>query len=84
MHLILKVEKIISYNLLLFVGHLLVVIEIAENGSLLEFLQNSRKAGPSSENIDRGLTEQMKVQIAIDVATGMAHLAKCRVSYQLY
>ncbi|XP_078343668.1 angiopoietin-1 receptor-like [Oculina patagonica] len=59
-------------------GHLLVVLEIAENGSLFEFLKKSRQTGQSYENINSGLTEQMKIRIATDVANGMAHLAKCR------
>ena len=60
-------------------GHLLVVLEIAENGSLLEFLKKSRQTDQSYES-NSGLTEQMKTRIATDVARGMAHLAKCRVS----
>lgn len=59
-------------------GHLLVVLEIAENGSLLEFLKKSRQTDQSYENINSGLTEEMKTRIATDVARGMAHLAKCR------
>ena len=60
-------------------GHLLVVLEIAENGSLIDFLKKSRKTDQNYE-INSGLTEQMKTRIAIDVTRGMAHLAKCRVS----
>ena len=60
-------------------GHLLVVLEIAENGSLIEFLKKNRQTDQSNEIIS-GLTEQMKTRIATDVARGMAHLAKCRVS----
>ena len=66
--------------LILSPGHLLVVLEIAENGSLLEFLKKSRQTDQSFENINCGLTEQMKTKIATDVARGMAHLATCRVS----
>lgn len=57
------------------------MLEIAENGSLIEFLKKSRPTGQSYENINSGLTEEMKIKIAADVATGMAHLAKHRVSY---
>ena len=60
-------------------GHLLVVLEIAENGSLIEFLKKTRQTDQRYE-INSGLTEQMKTRIATDVARGMAHLAKCRVS----
>lgn len=60
-------------------GHLLVVLEIAENGSLIEFLKKNRQTDQSNEIIS-GLTEQMKTRVATDVARGMAHLAKCRVS----
>ena len=60
-------------------GHLLVVLEIAENGSLIDFLKKSRKTDQNYE-INSGLTEQMKTRIATDVARGMAHLAKFRVS----
>lgn len=59
-------------------GHLLVVLEIAENGSLIEFLKKSRQTDQSFENVNSGLTEQMKTSIATDVARGMAHLAKCK------
>ncbi|XP_020631998.1 angiopoietin-1 receptor-like [Orbicella faveolata] len=59
-------------------GHLLVVLEIAENGSLIEFLKKSRQTDQSYEIVKSGLTEEMKTGIATDVARGMAHLAKCR------
>ena len=57
-------------------------MEIAENGSLLDFLKKSRQQMDGGfENAESGLTEQMKTSIAIDVARGMAHLANCRVSF---
>ena len=62
-------------------GHLLVVLEIAENGSLLEFLKKSRGTNQNYENINSGgLTEEMKLRIDTDVAKGMSHLANCRVN----
>ena len=56
---------------------MLVVLEIAENGSLLDFLKKSRG---TDQNYSSGLSEEMKLRIATDVAKGMAHLASCRVS----
>jgi len=57
---------------------------MAENGSLLEFLKKSRETDRNYENIvSGGLTEAMKLRIAIDVARGMAHLASCRVGCDL-
>ncbi|XP_068760305.1 uncharacterized protein [Montipora capricornis] len=62
-------------------GNLLVVLEIAENGSLLDFLKKSRNGNENceGEGIKRGgLTEDMKLRIATDVAKGMAYLASHR------
>lgn len=62
-------------------GHLLVVLELAENGSLLEFLKKSREVNQNYENINSGgITEELKLRIAIDVARGMSHLASFKVS----
>ncbi|XP_027045891.1 angiopoietin-1 receptor-like isoform X1 [Pocillopora damicornis] len=55
---------------------LLVIIELAENGCLLDFLKQSRQQ--DGNNTTSGLTEHMKTSIAVDVAQGMAHLADCR------
>ncbi|XP_066014756.1 angiopoietin-1 receptor-like [Pocillopora verrucosa] len=55
---------------------LLVIIELAENGCLLDFLKQSRQQ--DGNNTTSGLTEHMKTSIAVDVARGMAHLARCR------
>lgn len=71
--------KLFVQHLWFSTGHLLVVLEIAENGSLIEFLKKSRQTDQSFENVNSGLTEQMKTSIATDVARGMAHLAKCKV-----
>ena len=60
----------------LSLDHLLVIIELAENGCLLDFLKRYRQDG----NNRSGLTEHMKISLAVDVAQGMAHLADCRVS----
>ena len=62
----------------LSLDHLLVIIELAENGCLLDFLKQSRQQ--DGNNTTSGLTEHMKTSIAVDVARGMAHLARCRVS----
>lgn len=73
-------EFILSFCL--STGHLLVVLEIAENGSLLDFLKKSRGTDENYDNINKfsgGLSEEMKLRIATDVAKGMAHLASCRV-----
>ncbi|XP_068713935.1 angiopoietin-1 receptor-like [Montipora foliosa] len=62
-------------------GNLLVVLEIAENGSLLDFLKKSRNGNENyeGEGVKRGgLTEDMKLRIATDVAKGMAYLASHR------
>ncbi|XP_068760314.1 angiopoietin-1 receptor-like isoform X2 [Montipora capricornis] len=62
-------------------GNLLVVLEIAENGSLLDFLKKSRNGNENyeGEGVKRGgLTEDMKLMIATDVAKGMAYLASHR------
>lgn len=56
--------------------HLLVIIELAENGCLLDFLKKSREQ--IGNNTTSGLTEDMKTSVAVDVARGMAHLASCR------
>ncbi|XP_027045523.1 angiopoietin-1 receptor-like [Pocillopora damicornis] len=56
--------------------HLLVIIELAENGCLLDFLKRYRQQ--DGNNTRSGLTEHMKTSIAVDVARGMAHLARCR------
>ena len=62
-------------------GHLLVVLELAENGSLLEFLKKSREVNQNFENINSGgITEELKLRIATDVAKGMSHLASFKVS----
>ena len=64
------------------------VLEIAENGSLIEFLKKIRS---KNENYDgegavvrSGLSTDMKLSIALDVAKGMAHLASHRVCYYIY
>lgn len=56
--------------------HLLVIIELAENGCLLDFLRKSREQ--NGTDTTSGLTEDAKTSIAVDVARGMAHLASCR------
>ena len=66
----------------LSLDHLLVIIELAENGCLLDFLKQSRQQ--DGNNTRSGLTENMKTSIAVDVAQGMAHLARCRVSSRYY
>ena len=56
------------------------VIEIAENGNLLEFLKKSRETNQDYENIQGTvLTYDTRLRIATDVAKGMAHLANGRV-----
>ena len=62
----------------LSLDHLLVIIELAENGCLLDFLKRYRQQ--DGNNTRSGLTEHIKTSIAVDVARGMAHLARCRVS----
>ncbi|XP_044182323.1 angiopoietin-1 receptor-like [Acropora millepora] len=63
-------------------GKLLVVLEIAENGSLLEFLKRhrSKNEGYEGEGTSPGgaLPEDVKLRISLDVARGMAHLSKHR------
>ncbi|XP_068760323.1 angiopoietin-1 receptor-like [Montipora capricornis] len=62
-------------------GNLLVVLEIAENGSLLDFLKKSRNGNENyqADGISSGgLAENMKLRIATDVAKGMACLASHR------
>ncbi|XP_067025148.1 angiopoietin-1 receptor-like isoform X4 [Acropora muricata] len=63
-------------------GKLLVVLEIAENGSLLEFLKRhrSKNEGYEGEGTSPGgaLPEDIKLRISLDVARGMAHLSKHR------
>lgn len=56
------------------------VIEIAENGSLLELLIKSRETNQNYGNIQGTvLTSDTRLRIATDVAKGMAHLANGRV-----
>ena len=75
----------IWYSLAMFLfclpsGHLLVVIEMAENGNLLEFLRKTRETNQNYENIQGTvLTYDTRLRIATDVAKGMAHLANGRV-----
>ncbi|XP_067025156.1 fibroblast growth factor receptor 1-like [Acropora muricata] len=63
-------------------GNLLVVLEIAENGSLIEFLKRNRSKNENYEGegaaVSGGLSTDMKLSIALDVAKGMAHLASHR------
>jgi len=63
-------------------GNLLVVLEIAENGSLIEFLKKNRSKNENYEGegaaVSGGLSTDMKLSIALDVAKGMAHLASHR------
>ncbi|XP_067025150.1 angiopoietin-1 receptor-like [Acropora muricata] len=63
-------------------GNLLVVLEIAENGSLIEFLKKIRSKNENYEGegaaVSGGLSTDMKLSIALDVAKGMAHLASHR------
>ena len=60
--------------------HLLVVIEIVENGNLLELLRKSRETNQNYGNIQGTvLTSDTRLRIAADVAKGMAHLANGRV-----
>ncbi|XP_067025155.1 angiopoietin-1 receptor-like [Acropora muricata] len=63
-------------------GNLLVVLEIAENGSLIEFLKKIRSKNENYEGegaaLSGGLSTDMKLSIALDVAKGMAHLASHR------
>ena len=61
----------------LSLDHLLVIVELAENGCLLDFLKRYRQQDGNNRS---GLTEHMKISLAVDVAQGMAHLADCRVS----
>ena len=75
----------IWYSLAMFLfclpsDHLLVVIEIAENGNLLELLRKSRETNQNYGNIQGTvLTSDTRLRIAADVAKGMAHLANGRV-----
>ena len=75
----------ICYSLAMFLfclpsGPLLVVIEIAENGNLLELLRKSRETNQNYGNIQGTvLTSDTRLRIAADVAKGMAHLANGRV-----
>ena len=56
------------------------VIEIAENGSLLELLIKSRETNQNYGNIQGTvLTSDTRLRIATDVGKGMAHLANGRV-----
>ena len=56
------------------------VIEIAENGNLLELLRKSRETNQNYENIQGTvLTYDTRLRIAADVAKVMAHLANGRV-----
>ncbi|XP_015779761.1 PREDICTED: fibroblast growth factor receptor 1-like [Acropora digitifera] len=64
-------------------GNLLVVLEIAENGSLIEFLKKVRSKNGNYEgegvSVSQGsLSTDMKLSIAVDVAKGMAYLASHR------
>jgi len=64
-------------------GNLLVVLDIAENGSLIEFLKKvrSKSGNYESEGVavsQGGLSTDMKLSIALDVAKGMAYLASHR------
>ena len=59
-------------------------MEIAENGSLIEVLKKvrSKNANYESEGVavsQGGLSTDMKLSIALDVAKGMAYLASHRV-----
>ena len=72
-----------------YVGNLLVVLEIAENGSLIEFLKKVRSKSGNYEGegvsvSQGGLSTDMKLSIALDVAKGMAHLASHRVCCYIY
>lgn len=63
------------------------VLEIAENGSLLEFLKKSRSKNEGYEGegfaTGGGLPEDIKLRISLDVARGMAHLSKHRVRHHM-
>ena len=63
-------------------------MEIAENGSLIEFLKKIRSKNENYEGegaaVSGGLSTDMKLSIAIDVAKGMAHLASHRVCCYVY
>ena len=71
-----------------YIGNLLVVLEIAENGSLIEFLKKIRSKTENYEGegaaVSGGLSTDMKLSIALDVAKGMAHLASHRVCCYIY
>ena len=59
-------------------------MEIAENGSLIEFLKKVRSKNGNYEGegvsvSQGGLSTDMKLSIALDVAKGMAYLASHRV-----
>jgi len=64
-----------------------VVLEIAENGSLLEFLKRhrSKNEGYEGEGTSPGgaLPEDVKLRISLDVARGMAHLSRHRVRHHM-
>ena len=64
------------------------VLEIAENGSLIEFLKKNRSKNENYEGegaaVSDGLSTDMKLSIALDVAKGMAHLASHRVRYYVF
>ena len=64
------------------------VLEIAENGSLLEFMKKIRSQNENYEGegavVSSGLSTDMKLSIAHDVAKGMAHLASHRVCCYIY
>lgn len=63
------------------------VLEIAENGSLLEFLKRrrSKNEGYEGEGTATGsaLPGNIKLRISLDVARGMAHLSKHRVRHHM-
>ena len=63
------------------------VLEIAENSSLLEFLKRrrSKNEGYEGEGTATGgaLPGNIKLRISLDVARGMAHLSKHGVRHHM-
>jgi serine/threonine protein kinase len=61
-------------------GPLYVVVEFAENGCLLEYVRENRTSVGESLEAVSSLNNQEKIRLALDVAQGMQHLAKHKVS----
>lgn len=75
--------KLFNY-IQLVTGPVYLVVELAEYGSLLDFLHNNQMYSISHQDKVSILTESQKIRIGRDVARGLEHLARSRVRTNNY